>query len=479
MIVWSCRILNLAAEANYTGRPTITIRSSHKEAIIVHENVVEMVNAAQLTVAELRQIFSEMNMVDIAETFDNIDREKIVQIFRLLPKSIAADVFSYIEPDKQQIIVETLTDHEVQKIVDDLFVDDAVDFIEEMPANVVKKVLRNSNPDMRDAINMLLKYPENSAGSIMTTEYVDLKKDMTVTIAIERLRRTAVDRETINNCYVLDSHRVLEGAISLRCLLLGKDDEKIENLMETNLISVETTDDQEIVSSICMKYDLFCVPVVDHEKRLVGIITIDDIVDVIQDENTEDFEIMAAMIPSERPYLKTGVLRLTANRIPWLLFLMLSATLTGIVISLFENQLAAQTALISFIPMLMNTGGNSGSQASTTAIRGMVLNEIKLSNFFNILRKEFLIGIMAGCVLALINFLRIVLLKGDPSVALTVSLSLIGTVVLANVIGGLLPLGAKALKVDPALMASPMISTIVDVCSLILYFTIAKFILNV
>lgn len=445
----------------------------------MREDIIEAVRSGTLNIAELHMLITEMNTVDIAEIFDNIDREKTIQIFRLLQKDIAADVFAYIEPDKQQIIIEALTDNEVRKIIDDLFVDDAVDFIEEMPSNVVKKVLRNTNPDMRDSINLLLKYPENSAGSIMTTEYVDLKKDMTVGIAIERLRKSIVRAETLNNAYVTDSQRVLEGVLTLRDLLFANDEEKIESLMETNIISVKTSDDRELVSGIFMKYDFFCLPVVDNESRLVGIITIDDIVDVIQEENTEDFELMAAMTPSEKPYLKTSVMRLTANRVPWLLFLMLSATLTGIVISMFDDQLAAQTALIAFIPMLMDTGGNSGSQAATLAIRGMALNEIRLSNFFSILRKEFSIGILAGLTLAIINFIRIIVLKGDPLIALTVSISLTFTVIIANVIGGLLPLGAKALKADPALMASPMITTIVDALSLTMYFTIAKFILGI
>jgi len=441
--------------------------------------ILERIRSEDFRPGHIRNLLSDLNVVDIADLFGEIDREKVVQIFRMLPKDLAADVFSYISSEQQQLIVESIADSEVRHIVDELFVDDAVDFLEEMPASVVKKVLKNTNSELREVINQLLKYPENSAGSLMTIEYVDLKKSMTVRQSIDRLRQTGLDKETIDVCFVTDSQRILEGDISLRSLLMGKDDDVIENLMGNHTISVKTTDDQEYVSGVFMKYDLYCLPVVDNEKRLVGIITVDDIVDVIQEENTEDFQIMAATTPSEKPYLKTNVLRLAGNRIPWLLFLMLSATFTGAIIGAFEEQLAIYSGLIAFIPMLMDTGGNSGSQASTLVIRGIALGEIKLGNLFTIVRKELSVALICGLVLSLVNFLRILLTSKDLRVAVTVCLSVYLTVLFANVIGGVLPILAKAIKLDPALMASPLITTIVDAISLLAYFSIAKTILQI
>lgn len=423
---------------------------------------------------EIKKSLADINIVDIAEIFEDVENEKVLHIFRLLPKDKAADVFSYMSSENQKIIIEAITDKELETIVNDLFFDDTVDLLEEMPANVVKKVLKNTDGAKRKMINQFLNYPEDSAGSVMTIEYVDLKKDLTVKEAIDRIRKTVDDKETFDICYVTDSRRILEGVVSIRDILLADDEQKIEDIMDKNIIFVHTTNDKEFVSGLFMKYDCSSLAVVDKEKRLVGIITVDDVVDIIQDENTEDFEIMAAITPSEKPYLKTNVFRLALNRIPWLMFLMLSATLTGFVINNFENQLAVQSVLIAFIPMLMDTGGNSGSQSATLAIRGLALNEIKVADFLVIMSKEAIIGSIAGFVLAILNFLRLIILKYDAMVSLTVCCSILLTVILANVIGGILPLAAKFFKLDPALMAAPLITTIVDVISLVAYFSIAS-----
>ena len=428
----------------------------------------------------VKKKLADMNIVDIAEIFDDLEKEKALQIFRLLPKNKAADVFSYISPEKQKLIIEAITDKELGQIIDDLYLDDTVDLLEEMPANVVRKILKNTDRATRKIINQFLNYPEDSAGSVMTIEYVDLQKDMTIREAIDTIRKTVEDKETFEICYVVSEERLLEGTVSIKDILLTDDDKKISDIMDNkNIIYVNTTDDKEFVSKLFMKYDCSSLAVVDNEKRLVGIITVDDVVDIIQDENTEDFELMAAMTPSEKPYLKTSILKLAINRIPWLLFLMISATLTGFVINNFETELAKESVLIAFIPMLMDTGGNSGSQAATLAIRGLALNEIKTSDFFAIMFKESSVGLIAGFVLAVFNFFRLLILKYDILVALTVCSSILLTVVMANIIGGILPLIAKFLKLDPALMAAPLITTIVDVISLIAYFCIASSLLNI
>ena len=428
----------------------------------------------------IKKKLADMNIVDIAEIFDDLEKEKALQIFRLLPKNKAADVFSYISPEKQKLIIEAITDKELGQIIDDLYLDDTVDLLEEMPANVVRKILKNTDRATRKIINQFLNYPEDSAGSVMTIEYVDLQKDMTIREAIDTIRKTVEDKETFEICYVVSEERLLEGTVSIKDILLTDDDKKISDIMDNkNIIYVNTTDDKEFVSKLFMKYDCSSLAVVDNEKRLVGIITVDDVVDIIQDENTEDFELMAAMTPSEKPYLKTSILKLAINRIPWLLFLMISATLTGFVINNFETELAKESVLIAFIPMLMDTGGNSGSQAATLAIRGLALNEIKTSDFFAIMFKESSVGLIAGFVLAVFNFFRLLILKYDILVALTVCSSILLTVVMANIIGGILPLIAKFLKLDPALMAAPLITTIVDVISLIAYFCIASSLLNI
>jgi len=440
--------------------------------------IMEMLNERFLNKSQIKQQISDMNVVDIADMFEYINNDKVLSVFRLLPKDKAADVFSYLSLERQKIIIEMITDKELKNIVNDLYVDDTVDILEEMPAYVVKKILKNTEQKTRKIINQFLNYPEDSAGSVMTIEYVHLRKNLSIKQAIEHIRKNVGDKKTFDVCYVTNNERVLEGIISIRKILLGEDENKIEDLMDKNIIYVYTTDDKEFVSSMFMKYDCSSLAVVDKEKRLVGIITVDDVVDIIQEENTEDFEIMAGITPSERPYLKTNVFKLALNRIPWLLFLMLSATLTGFVINNFEKQLAMQSVLIAFIPMLMDTGGNSGSQSATLAIRGLALNEIKLSDFVIIMLKETLIGSIAGFVLAIFNFARLIILKYNPAVALTVCLSILLTVIIANIIGGILPLVAKFLRVDPALMSAPLITTIVDVISLLTYFGVASILLG-
>ena len=428
----------------------------------------------------IKKKLADMNIVDIAEIFDDLKKDKAIQVFRLLPKNKAADIFSYITTEKQKLIIEAITDKELQKIVSDLYLDDTVDLLEEMPANVVKKILKNTDRETRKIINQFLNYPDDSAGSVMTIEYIDLQKDMTVREAIEIIRKTAAETETFETCYVVDNERLLEGTVYTKDILINDDNKKISEIMDDqNIIYVNTSDDKEFVSSLFIKYDCSSLAVVDKEKRLVGIITVDDVVDIIQDENTEDFQLMAAMTPSEKPYLKTNIFRLALNRIPWLLFLMLSATFTGLLINSFERQLAAQSVLIAFIPMLMDTGGNSGSQAATLAIRGLALNEIEIGDFLLIILKESLVGLIVGAVLAVFNFLRLIILKYDTLVALTVCVSILLTVISANIIGGVLPLVAKFFKLDPALMASPLITTVVDVISLMAYFFIASRLLGI
>lgn len=429
----------------------------------------------QIDMARLKALLPQMNTADIAEIFGELSREKAIQIFRMLPKSIAADVFSYTDADEQQIIIEALTDSEIGEIINSLFADDAVDFIEEMPANVVKRVLQNVDPEKRTVINQLLRYPEDSAGSIMTTEYVDLLEDVTVREAFDAIRVTGLNRETIYTCYVIRRDRMLVGVVSAKTLMLSKPHERIGDVMDTKLVFVQTTDDQEKVAGLFKKYGLLAMPVVDTEQRLVGIITVDDIVNVIEEENTEDFEKMNALAPSDEPYLKTSILKLARNRIVWLLVLMLSATITGGVISGFEDALAILPALVAFIPMLMDTGGNAGAQSSTLVIRGMALGEIRLRDIPRVLWREIRIAALCGIALGIVNFVRIYFMNGKNAVlALTVTLSLFATVLTAKSVGCILPMFAKRLKVDPAIMAAPLITTIVDGTSLIIYFSIAK-----
>jgi len=441
-----------------------------------YPELLDLLKARQLKA--LKEKLDELNVVDAADFIEGLDGDDIVIAFRALHKDTAAEVFSYLSYDMQERIVKSITDQEIAHIINELFVDDAADFLEEMPASVVKRVLKNASPDVRDLINQFLQYPPGSAGSIMTAEFVGLKKGMTVAEAFARIRRDAVDRETIYTCYVMDENRYLEGVVTVRELFMVPEDTLIGDVMDTKVISVATTDDQEHVARLFAKYDLLSLPVVDQENRLVGIITVDDVVHVINQEATEDFQLMAATKPSERPYLKTGVWELARNRVVWLAVLMLSATVTGVVLQRFEEAFLAVPILVTFIPMLTDTGGNAGSQSATLIIRGMATDEIHPSDFLKVLWKEFRISLVVGAVLGAMNFVRIMIMNpGDPILALTVSFSLLAVVVVAKTIGGILPIVAKALKADPAIMASPVITTIVDAVGLLVYFTIVEAIL--
>ena len=428
---------------------------------------------------ELKSRLVEMNEVDIASFMEELDSEKTVVVFRMLPKELATDVFAELEPEQQQQIVTSITDYELGAIINDLYVDDAVDMLEELPANVVKRVLKNSNPEQRKLLNQFLKYPEDSAGSVMTAEFVNLKKNMTVADAFEYIRRHGVDKETIYTCYVTDDTRRLQGVVTVKDLLMSSYETKIDDIMDDNVIKVTTTEDQEDVANLFNEYNLLALPVVDNEERLVGIITVDDVMDVMEAEATEDIEKMAAIIPSEKPYLKTGVLTLARNRIPWLLVLMFSSMITGNILLRYENAFAAIPLLVTFVPMLMDTGGNSGSQASTMIIRGMAIGDIELSDVAKVVWKELRVGMLCGAVLATANFVRLMIqYPGNTMICLTVVLSVFFTVIIAKTIGCSLPILAKAVHLDPALIASPMLTTIVDAASLTIYFTFATWILG-
>jgi len=443
------------------------------------EEILELIKQGTIDILKLKPLLSDMNTADIAEISEELDKEQKIQFFRILPKAIASDVFAYMDSDQQQIVVEALTDMEIGEIINKLFVDDAVDFIEEMPANVVKRVLKNVPPEKRKLINHFLQYPDDSAGSIMTTEYVDLREDATVREAFDTIRSTGPNKETIYNCYVIRRDRLLVGAISAKTLMLAKPQERIGDIMDTNPVFAQTTDDQEAIAEQFKKYSLLAMPVVDKEQRLVGIITVDDIVDVIVEESTEDIEKMNALAPSDDPYLKTGVFQLAKNRIIWLLVLMLSATITGMIISNFEAGLAALPILVAFIPMLMDTGGNAGSQSSTLIIRGMAIGEISPRDIIRIVWKEVRVGVLCGLALGTINFIRIYIMNGQNlMLCVTVTLSVCCTIIIAKTVGCVLPLVAKCLKIDPAVMAAPLITTIVDAVSLIIYFLFAKMIIG-
>ncbi|KEI78128.1 magnesium transporter [Clostridium botulinum A2 117] len=443
------------------------------------EIILELINGKKYS--EAREELLKLNSVDIATLLEEVDNKKnMLVLFRLLPKDIEIDVFSYMSNDMQQYIIQSITHEEMTTIIDQLYFDDVIDLLEEMPANIVKKILLNTDEKKRKLINQFLKYEEDSAGSIMTIEFVDLKKEMTVEQAIERIRKIGVDKQTINTCYVIDRNRKLEGIISIRRLILSNKDVLIKDIMKENYVSINTFDDQEYVASQFKKYDLVSMPVVDKEHRLVGIITIDDIVDIIDQENTEDFHKMAAMEPSEEEYLKTGVFELAKHRIIWLLVLMISATFTGNIIRKSEDVLQSVVILASFIPMLMDTGGNSGSQSSTLVIRGLALGEIKLKDIFKVMWKEFRVSVVVGIALSVVNFFRVYFIeKVSFMVSMTVCISLFFTVVLAKVVGGILPIVAKKLRLDPAIMASPLITTIVDAVALLIYFGIAKILLGI
>ncbi len=429
---------------------------------------------------KLRETMAEMNEVDIAEFIEEQGLEKKVLVYRMLPKELAADVFSFLEVEDQEHIINSITDYELGKIIEDLYVDDAVDMLEELPAIVVKRVLKNAAPDTRALINQFLQYPENSAGSIMTAEYIGLKRNMTVEQAFAYIRENGVDKETIYTCFVTDSKRCLQGVVTVKDLLMNPYHTIIKDIMDENIIYAVTTEDQEEVVETFNKYDLLCLPVVDHEDRLVGIVTVDDVVEVMEQEATEDFEKMAAMLPSEKPYLKTSVLELAKNRIPWLLLLMFTSLLTGAILVTYENALQVVPLLISFIPMLMDTSGNCGNQSSTMVIRGMAVGDIELRDVIKVAWKELRVGFLCGLVLAAANFVRLLLQYPDqPLVNLVVVLSLVLTVILAKTIGCTLPMLAKRMNLDPAIMAAPLITTIVDACSLMIYFRLACVLLKI
>ena len=442
-----------------------------------NEALLELVRQRQFRT--LRQELSEMNEVDVAAFIEELDPEKTVVVFRMLPKELASDVFACLELDKQQHIVSSITDKELTNIIEDLSVDDAVDMVEELPANIVKRVLQNATPETRSQINEFLKYPENSAGSIMTAEYIGLRKTMTVEDAFAYIRQHGVDKETIYTCYVMDNKRALEGVVTVKDLLMNPYETLIEDIMDTRVIKAKTTDDREDVVDLFSKYDLTSLPVVDSEDRLVGIVTIDDAVDVMEEEATEDFEKMAAIMPSEKPYLKTGVFEMAKNRILWLMILMVSATVTGGILTRYETAFAVMPILVSFVPQLMDTGGNAGSQASTMVIRGMAVGDIDLGDVLRVLWKEIRVGLICGFALAVVNLVRILVFNpGQFYVAITVVISMFITVVCAKVIGCLLPMTAQRIGIDPAIMASPLITTTVDAISLTIYFELASRILH-
>ena len=437
--------------------------------------------------ATLRDILVTMNPADIAALFSSTEETRIPLLFRLLPKELAAETFVEMEAEEQELLIRSFSDNELKEIVDELYVDDAAALVEEMPANVVKRILRQADPVMRSSINQILRYPENSAGSIMTTEYVSLRPQMTVEESILRIRRQGVDKETIYTCYVTEG-RKLVGIITVKDLLLAEDDETpVRDMMETNLISVTTHTDQEEVARMFSKYDFLALPVVDLENRMVGIVTVDDAIDVLEDEATEDMEKMGGILPSEKIYIRSSPWELFKNRIPWLLLLMISATFTGMIINAFEGALAAQVALTAFIPMLMGTGGNSGSQSSVTIIRALSLDELKLTDLPRVVWKEIRTAVLCGLALSVVCFVKIWLVDGlllanpniTPMVNLVVCLALFATVLTAKIVGAVLPMAAKALKLDPAVMASPFITSIVDALSLLVYFLFANMLLGI
>ena len=454
------------------------------------EKILELLRGKQYSA--LQRYLDTLNPADIAECMldlqeeEDLEDKELLRLFRLMPKELASDTFAEMEPDLQEKLIGGFSDKELGEVLEDMFLDDAVDVIEEMPASVVKRILKTVDAETRQAINQLLKYPEDSAGSLMTIEYVDLRPAMTVEEAFAHIREHGVDKETIYTCYIIGPTRKLLGAVSVRELLLAKPGTVLRDMMETNIISVSTMDDREAVANLFSHYGLTALPVVDKEKRLVGIVTVDDAIDVLQEEATEDMELMAAMLPSERPYLRSGTFEIWKQRIPWLLILMISATFTGMIITGFENSLAANAALIAFIPMLMSTGGNCGSQSSVMVIRGLSLGEIEMSDALRVLWKEFRVSVFCGLALGVAGFAKVLLIDGllfrNPDitvpVAAVVGLTLTFIAIAAKLVGGLLPMGAKKLGFDPAVMASPFITTIVDALSLLLYFQIASLLLG-
>lgn len=449
---------------------------------VIVENILVLFDERKF--AQLRDEIEKMNPADVAQIFEEIPKRELPLLFRILPKELAADTFVEMEPDLQLELIKSFSDRELSEVMDEMFVDDTVDMIEEMPANVVSRILRNTDADTRIAINDILKYPKDSAGSIMTIEYVALKRKMTILEALSRIRKIGVNSETIYTCYVTEN-RKLVGLVSVKDLLTSDENSVIEDIMETHIIFVDTHEDKEEVAKQFQKYDLLAMPVVDTEQRLVGIVTVDDVMDVIVDESTEDIEKMAAITPTDKPYLKTGVFETWSKRIPWLLLLMISATFTGMIITKFEAKLAILPILTSFIPMIMDTGGNSGSQASVTVIRGLALEEIEIRDILSVLWKEIRVAVLCGITLAACNFLKILLIDNmllgsgiSILTAFVVCITLVGTVFVAKVVGACMPIVAKCLNFDPAVMASPFITTIVDALSLLIYFRIATALLS-
>ena len=441
------------------------------------EKIQTLINEKKFS--EIREEFRKLNNVEISDLLNQFDKSELIIIFRLLSKDQSADVFSYLEPEQQEIIINAVTDRETEVLFRNLYFDDMIDIIEEMPSNLVKKILKNTNSEDRYLINQFLNYPENSAGSIMTTEYVDLKKNMKVSQAIKVIRDTVEEKENIYTCYVISEDRKLEGVVSLKELITSEDDVTIESIMNRNFVSAHANDDQEMVADVIKKYDLIILPVVDIENRLLGIITIDDIIDVIEQEDTEDFHKMAGISPVEETYLKTSAFTMARQRIMWLIVLMISATFTGRIIKSYEEMLQSVVVLASFIPMLMDTGGNAGAQSSTTVIRALSLGDVETKDIFKILRKEFFTSIIVAIVLAAINYLRLITLtKISLDVALVVSVTLILVVIISKVIGAFLPVIAKIFKLDPAIMAGPLITTILDALTLMIYFKFATIFLG-
>lgn len=440
--------------------------------------LLELIKSEKIN--ELSKKLQNMNHIDIAKSMIELDDKELLLVFRLLTKDISVEVFSYLDKKSQKRIIELITDNEVKDIIEKLFLDDTVDIIEELPANIVGKIISNTSLEKRQLINQFLKYKEDSAGAIMTIEFVELKEEITIKEAIDNIREIGINKESIDNCFIIDNKRILKGILSLRDLILSSENSILSEVMETNIVSVKTSEDQEKVAELFKTYDLLSMPVVDAENRLVGIITVDDIVDIIEQENTEDFQKMAAMEPNEEPYLETSVFTLAKHRIVWLLVLMISATFTGAIIQKFEDVIQSVVVLASFIPMLMDTGGNAGSQSSTLVIRGLALGEIKTKDYLKVVFKEFRVSILVAFVLSLVNFIRVYFFtKVSFMVSLTVCISLFLTVILAKIIGGILPILSKKLKLDPAIMASPLITTIVDTFALMVYFGLAKLFLGI
>ena len=449
------------------------------------DELSELLESREMKRLQLKM--EELNEFDVAEFLSEIRDKRMPMVFRLLSKEKAAEVFSHLEPPEQERIINSITDSELAGIVEEMYVDDAVDMMEELPANVVKRVMRTATPETRAIINQYLHYPENSAGSIMTSEFVDLKKYMSVKESFARIRRIGEDKETIYVCFVTDAARKLEGVVTVKDLLLADPDTEVGELMDRNVVFATTTEDQESVSEKISDYDLLAIPVVDKEGRLVGLVTVDDIIDVMEQETTEDIEKMAGMMPSDKPYSRTGILEIWKNRVPWLLFLMISATFTSVILTHFEDMLAVQAALVAFIPMLMGTGGNSGAQASTAVIRSLSLGDTEPKDVLPVMWKELRVAFLCGLTLSAVNFVKMLLLDGmllgnseiTVAVAATVSISILFIVMFAKVVGSMLPIAAEKIGVDPAVMANPLISTLTDAVSLLIYIHIAKIILHI